>query len=320
MLYYINYLKAIACLLIVNFHSDILYPDNLSILAFGGDIGNNLFFAISGYTLYKSIDRSEFKEGLSWYKKRVMRIFPVLLVFYIASTFTKSVNISNIGDVIETYICPTIYWFTCAIIILYAALFVVEKQFNNISKIILLLGLIVMHIIWDNVWVERYVIGFIAMVAGYELKRKIINSGINIKNSVAIIGSIGIGCLYVLLKIVRMRGVEVFGAVHLAIGLCTVLFALFVMFVGELNETRIKKVSDKHKLMYKVVTYISNMTLSVYLVQGFNERIILRIINARCGFPISYLLSAVVVLSISHIITLLDKYLHEKATRTVEKK
>lgn len=83
MYYIIDIAKALACLLIANFHSDILYPDKLSLLSFGGDIGNNIFFMVSGFALLPSVEKSTSLDIGKWYLKRVMRLLPMLLFFYL---------------------------------------------------------------------------------------------------------------------------------------------------------------------------------------------------------------------------------------------
>lgn len=45
---YINYLKCVAVLLVLNSHLDQIYP--VSSLGFGGAMGNTLFFLVSGFT------------------------------------------------------------------------------------------------------------------------------------------------------------------------------------------------------------------------------------------------------------------------------
>ena len=66
MYYIIDIAKALACLLIANFHSDILYPDKLSLLSFGGDIGNNIFFMVSGFALLPSVEKSTSLDIGKW--------------------------------------------------------------------------------------------------------------------------------------------------------------------------------------------------------------------------------------------------------------
>ena len=72
----INYLRAIATLLITNSHFDVLYPASLDFLGFGGLFGNCLFFYISGYCL--SRPREAFPQ---WYGRRIVRVYTPYVLF-----------------------------------------------------------------------------------------------------------------------------------------------------------------------------------------------------------------------------------------------
>ncbi len=72
----INYLRAIATLLITNSHFDALYPAGLSFLGFGGLFGNCLFFYISGYCLTRP--RDPFPR---WYGRRFVRVYTPYVLF-----------------------------------------------------------------------------------------------------------------------------------------------------------------------------------------------------------------------------------------------
>ena len=80
------YIRLLAIFLIVNSHLDNLYP--FSKLAFGGHLGNSLFYFISGFALADSFQRNPV-SWFSWGKKRVFKIIiPVILI----------VGIVNVGD------------------------------------------------------------------------------------------------------------------------------------------------------------------------------------------------------------------------------
>ena len=167
MFYVIDYLKAIACLIILNFHFDVLYPDKLSVLAFGGDIGNNIFFAVSGFTLFSSINRTKFSGILSWYGKRLLKLLPMIAVFYVCSVAFGFTEINSVQQFVYNFIFPTIYWFTGAILIFYPLIFVygkIEKRFTFFAAAAIML---VLYLMIGGIFAERYVMGFFAMTAGY---------------------------------------------------------------------------------------------------------------------------------------------------------
>lgn len=71
----INYLKCIACLLVINTHITEMYPSRLGFMAWGGYFANSIFFFASGYCL-----TNVSKIFPKWYGKRFIRIYiPYLL-------------------------------------------------------------------------------------------------------------------------------------------------------------------------------------------------------------------------------------------------
>ena len=78
----IDILKFIAVFLIINSHMDALYP-KYKMLATGGAIGDVLFLFASGYTLFLSNRKLRFDN---WYKRRINRIYPSVIVCAIIGT------------------------------------------------------------------------------------------------------------------------------------------------------------------------------------------------------------------------------------------
>ena len=66
----IDYIKCLACVLIINSHLTSLYPRQLYFLSMGGYFGNSLFFFSSGYCL------AHIKGNfLNWYRRRFTRVY-----------------------------------------------------------------------------------------------------------------------------------------------------------------------------------------------------------------------------------------------------
>lgn len=103
----IDILKFLAVLLIINSHADIMYPDNLRMLATGGAIGDVIFLFCSGYTLFRK-DLGRFDN---WYKRRINRIYPTVMgiaivadvVFGNKDTFVHSVILGGEKAVLERH-------------------------------------------------------------------------------------------------------------------------------------------------------------------------------------------------------------------------
>ena len=100
---FIYWIKAIAAILITNSHYGRIWPT--SAMAFGGMLGNCLFFATAGFLLWNLKDSFPL-----WYCKRILRIYPVfwlavLLVVYVLSKlmFDRYAGISG-GQIINQII------------------------------------------------------------------------------------------------------------------------------------------------------------------------------------------------------------------------
>lgn len=120
MIVFINFLKALAAVLITNAHYIGVYPTDW--LAHGGMIGNIIFFAVSGYCLYN------IKENIVvWYSKRFVRVYlPTLLisVVYILIGYFK---LSDEQNLFWWLVYPTFYHFVLSILILYIPYYVIIK-------------------------------------------------------------------------------------------------------------------------------------------------------------------------------------------------
>lgn len=75
----IDFLMFWAVLLVVNSHLEGMYVVPFKPLATGGIIGDALFFFCSGYKLFLG----HFDRFDNWYKRRVVRVYPSLLIWNI---------------------------------------------------------------------------------------------------------------------------------------------------------------------------------------------------------------------------------------------
>lgn len=306
MYYIVDILKAAACLLIVNFHSDILYPDNLAILAFGGDIGNNIFFMVSGFTLVKSVEKET--KVWTWYKKRLIRLFPILALFYVLSWLSGEMKIDSISDALEIFIFPTLYWFTGAILIFYLLFWVVQKytgrKFQKGIIIALILGSIV---VYDNIFSERYFMGFTAMLAGALIRNSWQKTG-KVKWYHAVITYLS----YFVLKLMRAKEMELFGLIHCCIGCMTIGGAAQILILGCRSQERMEKYFEKHQKLYDLVKKISQCTLAVYLLTVFHHRVLMRMIMGVTVFPVSYIVNLALSLGLAYFITISEEKLKSR--------
>ena len=100
MFYFINYLRAIATVLITNSHYSNIWPS--SSLAVGGLLGNVLFFAASGFCLFNV------KENFGkWYGKRALRVLPVMVLFTLFTVLIGQYSLKSGADAVRLFLFPT---------------------------------------------------------------------------------------------------------------------------------------------------------------------------------------------------------------------
>lgn len=119
---YIDVLKAIACLLIINSHCSDLYPNSL--MAFGGGQGNAIFLMVTGF-LCADV-QLPWKE---WITKRYFRLMPITLIICVLDLVICVMQDGLPANII-TY-CLDRYWFVWALAIYYIPYFMVFRSGKN---------------------------------------------------------------------------------------------------------------------------------------------------------------------------------------------
>jgi peptidoglycan/LPS O-acetylase OafA/YrhL len=259
----IDIIKCIAAILITNSSFEILYP--ISSFATGGTMGNSLFFFASGFTIFlKPLGRFD-----QYYKKRINRIYPTVLVWALLSTIFFG-NTKNMLEII-------LYgggWFISCIMILYIFLYIVNK---TMFKRLILSGIIsfILVIVWfsliekhtdssfygDNSYF-RWSFYFLFMLLGaisgvYQKKIKHHFT----KNLVAIILFILI--FYVMLIYSKLniipKQIEIISIFPL-LGM--------TLYFYKLGSTEIMRNIYNHKIFGTAIKIIGGLTLEIYLVQS----------------------------------------------------
>ena len=119
---YIQILKVLGCILILNSHCP--YPETLwkignatSIFQIGGGWGNTIFFCTSGYLIGGSCDR----PFVNWIVKRYVRVVPITCIMAIISYFQISQEMGLVRFI------TTAYWFCTAIVIYYPFFYIIDR-------------------------------------------------------------------------------------------------------------------------------------------------------------------------------------------------
>lgn len=310
-------LKLAAVLLVFNSHLDALYPDRLKFLATGGIWGNTLFFAVSGY--FVNVD-----TGFGGYlKKKIIRLYPSVIVFTVISLVfhLRDIVIGDVGDIVAEFIWPTYYWFVGTLILYYLLIYLLEKKRIVSSKFpFFLIGSGVLLLLCfaccsaQNIWCMekmgfdtfegwlKIIYYFPVFSLGYYLKK---NNGVcrkvGMKTSVLLIAIGGIGYMGYKLLLVKAYIPMIFQ-----------IFApvlLFLLASGALCftvgcEKRAESSRNKAAVPEKVVSFLSALSLEVYLVQF---PVIHLMENSI--FPINIVLALLITFGLAYLLKKLSSYL-----------
>lgn len=121
----IDFVKVLATLLVMNSHMELCYGSHKA-LATGGGLGNALFFFASGFTLF--LGSKAVLDFVSWYKRRVGRIYPTVIAMGLAACLVFGKQWSFMDAVTAHG-----YWFLQCILVLYALLYFPLKYKWNLA-------------------------------------------------------------------------------------------------------------------------------------------------------------------------------------------
>ncbi len=266
---FINYLRAIATVLITNSHFANIWP--VRELASGGLLGNVIFLAVSGFLLFNM--KMDFK---SWFAKRFLRIYPALFVFTLFTVIIGKYPLNDIGDVIRLFVYPTNYIFIVWLFVCYMVLYVVaymDKKYSNTLEITML----VIAVVWMFIYIVFYdksaytvddvskpfilflYIESMLMGAYFKKHKNRFGKFSFVKMFITTICIL----IYFISKIAvsRIEFLLNFQIINQLVMVIT-LFSIFDLFMG--MEKYLNKIPES---ISKAVGFISNITLQIYFVQ-----------------------------------------------------
>lgn len=85
-IYSIQYLRGIACMLVVLLHIKSLMPLEYRNVFSNGGIGVDIFFIISGFIIYYATTKKEESKGKVYFIKRALRIYPLFFVVWLITS------------------------------------------------------------------------------------------------------------------------------------------------------------------------------------------------------------------------------------------
>lgn len=269
---FVNWLKAIATILITNSHYADIWP--VSAMAAGGHLGNCLFFLVSGFCT------CHVKESFpKWYAKRILRIYPTLWLAIAINLVLGFFSISSFSGFFHCFFYPTWYHFITSIMLLYLLFYPVRtlQKKHNVSSIwVILITLVIFALVYlfkfdrsyyhlDDVeenWVRFQF--WISMMAGAYLRE--IHETIPSKISAAewILLPV-LTVVYFAAKIAVSRYSVLFGVQFLSpLTLLLLVIYLSLIFVKLEKQGRF----SAGNRLGPLVRFLSSVTLEIYLVQN----------------------------------------------------
>ncbi len=129
-------------------------------------MGNQLFFMISGFSLFSSVRKTEMRGLPRWYYKRLIRLLPMLFLFYLLSFLTGFYSFRDPAQVFAVFVYPTLYWFVTAILVFYLLLFLFLKLSNRYLQGLILFGLFALWCVRTGKMEAYYLAGALSMFTG----------------------------------------------------------------------------------------------------------------------------------------------------------
>lgn len=276
---YISFARMLAILLVVNSHATGLWPSAVANVAGrGGGIGNALFFFVSGFALYLSLEARGNVAFRTWLPRRLFRIWPSVWICYgiLVLTGTEKIPWHDFFLPLERN------WFLGAILVFYPLFFFCIKFLKEKlpALIAALFAIFVAAFFALESDAQRWVVGvgspwmlhwiyyFGIMIFGAELakrsffEKKLFAEGGSVKTLLAGAAFAGTVCLYY-----AMRGG--FEMTHLWRLQFLAPFALPAVCVAGIAFCRICEASFPKIFSgnaYKAISFVSNRTLEIYLV------------------------------------------------------
>lgn len=315
MVFFITFIRAISAMIITNAHYTGVYPTDL--IANGGLLGDVLFFAVSGYCL----TNAKLSFG-KWYAKRLVRIYPPVIIITAIYALLGFYKISGFLDFIEFFVYPTYYHFVASILVLYIPFYFVMKINALKSRLPLVLGVtfgieLLVYMLFfdrssyhiDNVYSPMiWFLFFASMLIGAYVKQND-DKYRNKSKAVNIIMVLVLCVAYFASKMLFVKFSDVtlvsnFQILNQLI-LLALLYFLFAVFAG--IDSKLEKLP---KWIKSVLSFIGGMTLEIYLVQY----VLIPMLNIG-PFPVNWIIITASIVACAFVL----KFVSDKLIGLTEK-
>ena len=312
---FIYWIKAIAAILITNSHYGDIWP--ISAMAFGGMLGNCLFFATAGFLLWNLKDAFPL-----WYCKRMLRIYPVFWLAVLLDLVAGRYAVKDLQDIIDYFIYPTTWFhFIASILVLYVVfyflVYVSQKYCVDIRWImasVFIVYLVLYFFAYDKSYyhidfVEERMVRFLfleCMLMGGLLRKRMQSgketAGNRGKNAAKVLVLL---IVYVLSKLMFDRYVSISGfQIINQIILFILVYQIFVLAEDmELRGSRLERMP----VLPALVRFIAALTLEIYV----GQYLVLYLLP-KTRFPISFILTTGAIVLYAWLLHMLGSFVGKR--------
>jgi len=305
-----NFLRFIAICLILNSHMDLYYP--IPHIGTGGSIGNALFFMLSAFGLLLSEKRAPQTFSV-YYTKRIKRIYPavwvVLVLLIIPIKLVQNpTELSNILSFASRFFYPP-FWFLKALMLFFLIGFVFIKNFS-LKKIVTFWAVCLFLYVFiytnyldiDAFVVEKlpfrllfYVMMFVFGIFLASINSKIKFAGF--RDVIILLFTIGVIYSHKFLM-ARNLFLDLQALQHLFL----FVFVFYALKISRAEMVRVRIMALP--VIGTIITFISRITLEIYIVHVTISPIILRL---KLPFPLNAVVFLVLAISISAMANWISK-------------
>ena len=329
MIFFIVVLRALAACLITNSHYTGIYPSD--IIANGGLLGDVIFFAVSGYCLLNNS-----KSFPRWYGRRVWRIYPAVIIitvfyFYVIKHelfVLRKQHIEGFEEFVWWYIHPTFYHFVASIMVLYVPFYFVSRYEILRKNIPLIMGFVAivqlavyLFVLDKNYYhvdnIDGHFVRFLffeAMLLGgyfrYNQKNFIDKYTWKLPVLTIAFTAIYFASKFAFSKLTWLAPLQIINQ-YLILVLLFFIFALF----SSLDE----KLANLPKWIKFIISYVSKITLEIYVVQ----QVIIDSLRGILNFPVNWVVitaSILVAATTLHYVCKLIYWSVDKIIETLKNK
>lgn len=298
----IDFLKCIAVIMITNSHYSPLYQKHNVSFATLGVHGNALFFLVSGFFLTNiKITNQKYIRFDSWIKKKINRLWPTLIVFFIFANLFFSKKISWYD-----FLFAGEYWFVRCFIISFSIIYFILRYLNKYVKHLFLLSIL---ITWAYILISpksngsiyhsfHYICYFSSMMLGVNLslfKKFIKTKNLFFDLTICLTSFI----LYFIIIFFSKGRTDNYYYLQL-LAIIPLLSFLFYCYKTVSYEWSNKLVNYK---IWSIITIISSLTYEIYIVQ-FN------IISSAFNkwYPFNTVIVFILILIAAYILRVLTNF------------